>query len=71
MSEIQAMLQRQAQWQRERARQSWADKIRQAERLRASILELRRMRLRPSAEPVHQASPAGVLPKSVSDAQSG
>ena len=52
MREIESMLERQAQWQRERARLSWADKIRQAAQLRASLLELRRMRIRTSSDRV-------------------
>ena len=53
-SEIDTLLRRQTQWQRERARLPWAEKIRQAERLRASLLEWRRLRTRTpvSAKPL-------------------
>jgi hypothetical protein len=43
------MLRQQAEWQHERAKMSWPEKIRQAERLRASIEAFRRLRPRPSA----------------------
>ncbi len=49
MSEHERMLRRQAEWQHERAKMSWPEKIRQVERLRASIEAFRRRRPRPSA----------------------
>jgi hypothetical protein len=41
MSEIQKLLQRQAAWQRTRARLSWAEKVHMAEAVRRSVLQLR------------------------------
>jgi len=41
-----SLITRQAQWQRQRAGLSWAEKVHQAERLRDSLLELRRMRIK-------------------------
>lgn len=49
MSETERMLRRQAEWQRTRAKISWPEKIRQAERLRSSIEALRGKRPRLSA----------------------
>jgi hypothetical protein len=42
MSEIQALLERQARWQRSRKALSWPEKIRMAERVRESVQQLRR-----------------------------
>lgn len=42
MSEVESLLQRQAQWQLTRAARSWSEKIREAEQLRTGILALRR-----------------------------
>ena len=42
MSEIQALLERQALWQKTRGALSWPETIRMAEGVRESVLELRR-----------------------------
>jgi hypothetical protein len=42
MSEIQALLERQARWQKTREALSWPEKIRMAEEVRESILQMRR-----------------------------
>ena len=42
MSEIQALLERQARWQKTRRALSWPEKIRMAERVRESVRQLRR-----------------------------
>ena len=44
MNDARALLERQAAWQKTRARLSWSEKIRQAEVLRAALLNLRRTR---------------------------
>lgn len=44
MNDARALLERQAAWQKTRARLSWGEKIRQAEVLRAALLSLRRTR---------------------------
>ena len=41
MSEIQALLERQARWQKTRKSLSWPEKIRMAERIRESARQLR------------------------------
>jgi len=41
MSDIQELLERQARWQKTRKNLTWPEKIRMAERVRASILQLR------------------------------
>ena len=41
MSEIQALLERQARWQKTRRALSWPEKIRMAEMVRESVRELR------------------------------
>lgn len=50
MNSTQQLLDRQAAWQKTRARLSWPDKIRQAETLREALVELRRSRLSRIAE---------------------
>jgi len=42
MNDIERLLKRQAEWQKERKTLSWPEKIRMAESIRASILEFRR-----------------------------
>ena len=44
MSEIQALLERQARWQKTRRALSWPEKIRMAERVRESARQLRKPR---------------------------
>ena len=44
MSDADALLRRQAEWQRDRQALSWPEKIRQAEQLRASVEVFRRLR---------------------------
>lgn len=44
MNDVRALLERQAAWQKTRARLSWSEKIRQAEVLRDALLNLRRTR---------------------------
>ena len=44
MSDTDALLRRQAEWQRDRQALSWPEKIRQAEQLRASVEVFRRLR---------------------------
>ena len=52
MSDTDALLRRQAEWQRDRQAMSWPEKIRQAEQLRASVEVFRRLRSQRSpAEP--------------------
>ena len=46
-----SLLTRQAQWQRQRAGLSWAEKVHQTERLRDSLLGLRRMHTRSTTTP--------------------
>jgi hypothetical protein len=48
MSEIQALLERQARWQKTRQALSWPEKVRMAERVLDSVRQLRRPR---KAEP--------------------
>ena len=48
MSETQALLERQARWQKTRQALSWPEKIRMAEMVRESI---RQLRAAPKAEP--------------------
>jgi hypothetical protein len=50
MSEIQALLERQARWQKTRRALSWPEKIRMAERVRESA---RLMRLPRKAQPAY------------------
>jgi len=42
MSEIQALLERQARWQKTRRALSWPEKIRMAEKVRESARQMRR-----------------------------
>ncbi len=42
MFDVKAMLQRQAEWQRTRASRTWAEKIRDAERMRDGVKALRK-----------------------------
>lgn len=44
MNNTRQLLERQAAWQKTRARLSWPEKIRQAELLRDTLLQLRRTR---------------------------
>ena len=44
MTESERLLRRQAEWQKSRQALSWPEKIRQVERLRASVEELRKQR---------------------------
>ncbi|MFH1970417.1 MAG: hypothetical protein ABIJ53_08895 [Verrucomicrobiota bacterium] len=44
MNDARALLERQAAWQKTRARLTWSEKIRQAEVLRDALLNLRRTR---------------------------
>jgi hypothetical protein len=44
MTETERLLQRQAQWQRERRLLSWPEKIRQAERLRSTVVAFQAQR---------------------------
>ena len=44
MNDVCSLLERQAAWQKTRARLSWSEKIRQAEVLRDAFLNLRRTR---------------------------
>ena len=41
MSDTQRLLERQARWQKSRKDLSWSEKVRMAERVRATILKLR------------------------------
>jgi hypothetical protein len=50
MNETERLLHRQAEWQRDRQKMSWPDKIRQAAQLRATIEAFRVQRLRRSAD---------------------
>jgi hypothetical protein len=61
MTETERLLRRQAEWQRARADLSWPDKIRQAERVRASVETLRGQRRRPS--PASQVSGESAAPE--------
>jgi len=56
MTERERILRRQAEWQKSRQAVPWPEKIRQAERMRASIEAFRRMRT------AHQPPVAPVLP---------
>lgn len=56
MSDVQRMLEKQAQWQKARKALSWPEKIRMAERIRESVIRLRatglrELRRRPAAPP--------------------
>ena len=42
MSDIQRLLERQAEWQKRRKSLSWAEKIRMAEAIRESVLQFQR-----------------------------
>jgi hypothetical protein len=42
MSDIQKLLERQAEWQKSRKSLSWPEKIRMAEAIRESVLQIRR-----------------------------
>ena len=44
MTDTQKLLERQARWQKARKDLSWAEKVRMAERVRATILRLRKRR---------------------------
>ena len=46
MSDIQRLLERQAEWQKRRKSLSWPEKIRMAEAIRESVLQLQRARPR-------------------------
>ena len=50
MSDIQRLLERQAEWQKRRKSLSWAEKIRMAEAIRESVLQFQRTapRVKPS-----------------------
>jgi hypothetical protein len=48
MTDLERMLERQAQWQKSRRSLTWAEKIRMAERVRESVGQIR-ARARPSA----------------------
>ena len=65
MSEIQALLERQARWQKTRRALSWPEKIRMAERVRESVRQLRRSQkaepdnpeqTQPGKPPAHKTS---------------
>jgi len=45
MNEIRELLERRAEWQRNRRSLSWSEKVRMAERIRESVLILSRSRL--------------------------
>ena len=47
MTDLERMLERQAQWQKSRRSLTWAEKIRMAERVRESVAQIR-TRVRPS-----------------------
>jgi hypothetical protein len=56
MSDVQRLLEKQAQWQKARKALSWPEKIRMAERIRESAIRLRatgrrELRRRPPAPP--------------------
>ena len=51
MNEVQALLERQANWQKSRQALSWAEKIRMAEEIRDSARKLRQTWVEPSDRP--------------------
>ncbi len=51
MSDVRALLEKQARWQKERQALSWPEKIRMAEKIRESVLALRQSRQGPSKDP--------------------
>ena len=57
MSDADALLRRQAEWQRDRQALSWPEKIRQAEQLRASVEVFRRLRRERSHDDPSDAPP--------------
>ena len=57
MSDTDALLRRQAEWQRDRQALSWPEKIRQAEQLRASVEVFRRLRRERSHDDPNDAPP--------------
>ena len=60
MNEIQALLERQARWQKTRQTLSWPEKIRMAEAIRETVLALRQLRngqLKARRHPLRPASP--------------
>lgn len=58
MTELVAMLQRQAAWQRARADMSWTDKLRLAVRLRQAAVALRK--IESGTVPTHKLSPVSL-----------
>lgn len=51
MNEVEALLERQARWQKTRQTLSWPEKIRVAEAIRESARKLRQIQQEPSKEP--------------------
>jgi len=62
-SELKALLEAQAAWQRSRARLSWPEKIRMAEAMRESAAQLRRV---PSDER-RSLAPTSTTPSTISE----
>lgn len=56
MNDSEALLRRQAEWQRRRRLVSWPEKVRMAEQLRGSILQLRAQRSGYSSSPRKRGS---------------
>ena len=67
MSEIQELLQRQAAWQKRLAGLSWPEKIRMAEAVRPSVLQLVRSgrRVTPGGSAPTPTPPEGKPPRSL------
>lgn len=64
MNEIERLLRRQAEWQRDRSSLSWPEKIRQAEQLRATLEAFRAQRRhRGAVQPQDGRPPVGVPPE--------
>jgi hypothetical protein len=57
MNDTDALLRRQADWQRDRQALSWPEKIRQAEQLRTSVEVFRRLRRQRSPDEPSDAPP--------------
>lgn len=62
MFDVKAMLQRQAEWQSSRASRTWAEKIREVERVREGLKKFRK-----AVPPVPPLEPAKRVPPGTSE----